>query len=318
MFAIASITTVSIDCMNTPQLIRSGAYGILAGTILATIITGIGGGELFSNVLEGHIFIGFNGGLEHKNFLAAAMVGAISGFLVSRQLGNKSKFSIMPCIFAVILLVLSSSRGGYILFCSLIAFANIYKIGRVKKQSRIAFYFLSFLGIVVFGVNIYKLIAISSSTYMYRIRGFTNYVRYYSGDIFHLLLGNAEMAFRDTSESFSYRIRSVVGFDGSAELSYLNILVKNGILGLLGYFLIFYRYVKNINSINQRSVKFMYLSILFTMGLSTLVEAYIVNVHLVYGMYPYMLMSGLIGIYKMEVGFCDDNELQRAKRMASV
>lgn len=78
-----------------------------------------------------------------------------------------------------------------------------------------------------------------SGSYMIRMKGFITYIELYKADFFHMWYGNAEMAWKDGN--YVNNVRAVIGWDGTVELSFLSILVKNGILGYFGYDSVFWR-----------------------------------------------------------------------------
>ena len=100
--------------------------------------------------------------------------------------------------------------------------------------------------------------------------------------------------------SYVYKIRSVVGWDGSLELSVLNILIKNGIIGLVAYIYIIFYACKNAGRINNWSVKSIYIAYLYTFILSGFVESYWSNIHVVYCAFSYIFVTGVVDISKDE------------------
>ena len=112
------------------------------------------------------------------------------------------------------------------------------------------------MAIIIIGlvtVNIFNNIILRFSTYAYRFRGLLNYLNYYNGDSFHMILGNAE-SFYDKSNSYVMAVRSTTGYDGSLEMAWLNILIKSGLLGVLAYAFIFIRMFKLAVKANDKVI----------------------------------------------------------------
>lgn len=293
MFAIETSAIISGSSMCDSKSIRSAVLGIFAGVMTAALISVANSEPLFSHISnEGILKYGYRGGLEHKNYLAATMIAIISGIHVSNKLGRSSVIYNFLSFIAFCFLAMSGSKGGYILFLCFVICINYPDFKRLKKQHRKYLSVITSAVFIICGILFYFYFALNTITYMYRVRGMINYLKYYFNDIFRMVFGNASLAFSDTDVPYGSSVRATVGYDGSLELSYLGILIKNGILGLIGYVLIFSRYFK-MRVVNIK-LKKAYFSILFTLLLSSLVETYIVNVHLVYGIFSYILLSGII------------------------
>ena len=136
----------------------------------------------------------------------------------------------------------------------------------------------------------------SSESFAYRLRGVENYINYYKGDVFHLVFGNAEMAFRNSGQSYVDNIRSVVGWNGTVEIAYLNILIKNGLIGIVGYLLIFLIYIKKIvtlQNLQNSKVKTLIYTFLTVFILSGLFEAFVGNINLSYSVISYLFLCNI-------------------------
>ena len=102
------------------------------------------------------------------------------------------------------------------------------------------------------------------------------------------------MAFRDPTIDYATAVRSVIGFNGTVELSILSILIKNGIIGLCGYLLIYIRWFL-IFIKSDFTVKNYCFSVYFTLIVSAFVENYITNMHVMFGLMLYLILSCFSG-----------------------
>ena len=98
-------------------------------------------------------------------------------------------------------------------------------------------------------------------------------------------------------------VRSTVGFDGSLEMAWLNILIKSGILGIISYIIIFVRMFWLQQKVKNKVISVGILAILITLLGSSLVEAYIQSIHCIYAVMSYLVINSLYGIdYKIQKG----------------
>lgn len=104
---------------------------------------------------------------------------------------------------------------------------------KLKASQRGIFVFVVSIVGVIGAALVYSFIISDSGSYMIRMKGFITYIELYKADFFHMWYGNAEMAWKDGN--YVNNVRAVIGWDGTVELSFLSILVKNGILGYFGY-----------------------------------------------------------------------------------
>ncbi|MGC4441170.1 hypothetical protein ABXW85_20130, partial [Streptococcus suis] len=81
---------------------------------------------------------------------------------------------------------------------------------------------------------------------------------------------------------YGYKIRSVIGWNGTVEMPLLSVMIKNGYVGLIGYILVLLKFVKDVNLVKVTYIKRIGLSILAPLLLSAIVENYIVNINFVF------------------------------------
>lgn len=154
--------------------------------------------------------------------------------------------------------------------------------------------FISIIVLLFCSIFLYKFV-ISSDSYAIRLRGLTNYLQIYKYDYFHLWFGNAEMAW-GSGGNYVDNVRAALGWDATVELSIVSILVKNGFLGLIGYLIIFLNYFKMYFTSRYEKYKTCILSLTICLLFSALVENYITNTHVIFGVYMYCLINGFKGI----------------------
>lgn len=240
------------------------------------------------------IKLGFNGGIKHKNYFAADLLVVFVGYFFSYKynVGYKKR-NMMAMITVALMILLSGSRGSYYILLAFLIVSNIDKLKYIKaSQKKLLAIAMTIVGIIGF-VIAYKNIAMNSSTYMYRLRGFTNYLNHFYEDGFHLIFGNAE-SFFDTELEYVYAVRSVVGWDGTLEFSWVNVLIKNGFLGIIGFILIFIYYAnKGINS-KEQNVKNIIFPVLIMLIISSFVETYMQTIHNPFGVFCYMAITGFL------------------------
>ncbi|MCI1489978.1 MAG: hypothetical protein LKH37_04410 [Limosilactobacillus mucosae] len=298
MIVIDSVALLSENIMTHLSDLKTVSYGILTAILISLILAMMNGISLTTLAVEGvgDSSWGFNGGLQHKNYFAVSILASYMGFFFSKSTEKKDTRLSMLRFIEIILLVLSNSRGGYILFITFLLVVNFDKLKLIKKNQRlplmIVVLLITALGILCF----YTKYVLTSGSYDIRLQGLENYIQRYSNDNFHLWYGNAEMAFRDTGLSYEENVRSIVGWNGTTELSILSILIKNGILGLIGYIIIFTLKILDCISLKQSKEKKFMVSTIVVLLTSALLENYIVNIQITFGVFCYIGMSVLYNI----------------------
>jgi hypothetical protein len=315
VFAIWACAFWGDGFLCSTKHLRSVSYAVLLGVFVSLVLAVVGGHEIVTSN-EGFLGYryGFTGGIKYKNYLAADMLSVFIGlYLYGREIERK-RIDRFIMYLSGIILFLSGSRGGYALFALFLVGINVDKIRMIAKQHRKLFFAgILIAGIVVFAA-LYTKVALNSATYMYRIRGLLNYLNYYRGDTFHLLFGNTESIY-DQELSYVYMVRFIVGWDGSLEFSWLNVIIKSGLVGVIGYALLYFRYVVVMFSTNEWRMKSVIFALVITMLASSLVEAYIQSVHAVFGIYGYLVLSGRVGVIRNDG---HDQNAERLKRMAGL
>lgn len=306
MIAILSSSIMAENLVKSWRYVRSMSYGVFFGVIISTgfaLMSGINIVEVTSESFLGFNY-GFNGGVLYKNYFAADMLAIFIGlYLYRKSANNKRDIDTLIMIISVFFIFISGSRGTYVLFAGFMLVFKYDSVKKIQKNQRMIFVFIIFLVILGLFVFLYQSIALNSETYAYRIRGVFNYLEYYSDDIYHMLLGNADLAY-EQEMSYTLAIRSVVGWDGSLEFAWLSILIKNGIVGIIGYIIIFARSLIIAFKSEDWLVRTSCIAVTLTCLVSSLVETYIQSVHATFGIYCYLVMAGLCGNIHMQQDNC--------------
>lgn len=296
MFILASIAIMPSGFLKSLVDVRRAGYGVLSGLVVSTVLAPLVGGSLSTAASEGFVVnFGFNGGLEHRNYFSYAIIASFMAIYSFYKFGNKRKIDKQVLIIELILLISSNSRSSYIVFLVFIYFANYTKL-RVSKHYKSLTLIYSLVLMSVAFVPLLQVLVTHSETFSFRMNGLANYLAMYGTDSFHLIFGNAEMAFRNSGMSYSDNIRSVIGWNGSVELVFLNILVKNGVLGLVGYVLIFWKYFMRLKKSKDAYMKVQIYGIVISFIVSALVESFLANINYVYSVMNYILIVGMISI----------------------
>ncbi len=305
MFMMATITVPSKKYLNSLNGVRMASYGVLIGIFGAILLSIIGNVPLSEISHEGFLNFGFNGGLQYKNYYAATLLASFMGIYTYHKYEKKNRLDTLIMILQVMLLLLSSSRGGYLLFILFFILINfdwiVQLYHRIDKNSFVTKHKWQLIVFVIvlfivgcFGAS--KLIC-NSATYMYRVRGVQNYISFYKNDWFHLLFGNAQMAFGNPDIPYVTAIRIAInGFDGSYEMGFINVLVKNGIIGILGYIWVYIMIIQSTKKMRENKYKIPVIAVLTVLLFSSLVESYVCSLHGIFGVYCYLFMLGICGI----------------------
>ena len=155
------------------------------------------------------------------------------------------------------------------------------------------------VGILLFVWAFITLITVSG-TYAIRYRGVFGYLDYVKGDWFGILFGNAGTVWGHPYLDYIARLRQMIGWNTSFEIAFLNTLIKNGVLGLLGFLLIFAHKAVYGHRMGTKKTKLMLYTVLTILLLSSLVESFVSNLHSIFGIVCYLYMAGLCGMSRSE------------------
>lgn len=316
MAAIVFVSLLAEGFIDSVKEIRILSYGVLAGCFVSMCLALISGHSMVSTS-EGILGfnIAFDGGIQYKNYFGANMIAVFMGlYIYTRQTRKRLIRDRAVMTVCIILIFLSGSRGAYLIFLTFLLSFNYDFFKKIhNRQRKLLICIMVVTGAFAF-VYLYDNIALNSSTYMYRVRGLLNYLEYFTGDWFHMIFGNAEMAY-ENKLNYVMSVRSVVGWDGSLEFAWLDVIIKNGFFGVVGYLVIFIRALKISFKSEQWGIKTACIAVTLALLLSSLVETYMQSIHAVFGVYSYLVIAALCGMmHKSNAGFvrcCEPSQSDR-------
>lgn len=301
MFILASIAIIPCCYIQSVKDIKNISNGILIGIFISIILALISDTPLTTGASEG-LFLnyGFNGGMEHRNYFAYTLLASYFSIYTVKERSRKDKLLL---ILNLVLLISTNSRSAYVILLLFVAISYINKIKQIDL-SRNILDMIFIITLILLGVLMFRLLIHYSETFYFRTKGLINYLDTYSRDIYHLVFGNAEMAFHNERLSYDENIRSVIGWDGSTELVILNILIKNGLLGFIGYFIIYQNYFKRLSMLKDRYFHTHIFAILVTFLISAFVESFLANINYTYTVCNYLILCNIFlhAITRKEMG----------------
>lgn len=293
-FALMSFALMSQSILSTNKRIKIAANAIFGGAIFSAfigLITGTLGFSLESD--ESIVGILYVSGFQVKNYCGGIwlllLVLNYIYYMRNGRLGHKERTVL--ALF-LLLIVLSGSKGALVLSMIWILLINFDKILKLKKNQKRIFVFLAGIIACLIGVYIYNNILINVYTYAYRMRGLSNLVDYLLQDLRNLFFGISDVAYANTGYDYTTNIRQFLGWQSSVEMAYVNILIKNGLLGFIIYCFVFLHFYKESKYMVAENG--IVLSLIAVMLVSGFVETYIASVHYVVGPVIYCLLNGLI------------------------
>ena len=304
MFILASIAIMPCAMIqsfdNILGIEKSIAFGLTLSTFLG-IASGIG---VTTRASEGIIVDwGFDAGLEHRNYCSYVFLCMFIIEYIRLKIGIAKNADML---FIIAFLILSTnSRSAILLLILLLIVSNINKIRSSGHKRRIGFALFCFLGIVI-GVPAFQMMKSNSETFFFRLNGLFNYLIMFSSDTKRMLIGNLKITCLNPYVSYDENIRSVIGWNGATELVLLNVLIKNGIIGFGGYFLIFAHYFKMTQKLNIEKLKNIVLAIIVCLIISAFVESYVANISHIFTVFVYLLLSN---ISKIDTNLKKESEL---------
>lgn len=297
MFAVLLPVCVADNYIIKAKYFRSIAHGVIAGSICAMILSMIMGIPLVENAAESTlgIYLFYNGGIQDKNIATIMLTIICSLFICHRVANDKKNIDKIIMLLAFFVIIASNSRGAWIHTFIFMFLINYKSITKMDKISKIIIFFIGGVLAVLMIFFLYNNVFSHSGTYMYRVRGWTNYIKLFGNDLKIMLIGNGKIAY-DQGVDYTIAVRAVTGWDGTLEIAWLNILIKNGFLGIIGFIIIFIRAFLNALKCKNYRIKMLYLSITMTLVVTSFVATYISNVHQLLGVFSYIVMSYCQGV----------------------
>lgn len=294
-FALMSFALISQNILSTNRRIKIAANAIFSGTVFSALIgliTGTLGLALGSD--ESIVGILYMSGFQVKNYcggiwLLLFILNYIY-YIRNGLLGHKERIVL---VMLLLLIVLSGSKGALALSMIWILLINFDKILKFRKDQQKLFAFFAGVIACVIGVYIYNNVLINIYSYAYRMRGLSNLWNYMVKDSKNLFFGISDIAYADTGYDYTSNIRQFLGWKSSVEMAYVNVLIKNGLLGFIPYILIFKSFLRDCKlctAIDKAIIN----SLIIILLISGLVETYAASIHYVVGPVIYCLIRGLI------------------------
>lgn len=260
---------------------------IVVGVVLNCSICVLSGYGLLQQTLGDRDILAFNGGVFDKNYFAYSWLVV---FIISYLdfLSSRKTLKRYLSMFAVCVVLLASGSRSAILF--VLFFAAIINqeiiLRTIKRFRRIAVCFMKVGGAFLIYL-LYTNILVNSTTFMLRINGLINLVNYVSENINILIYGMAEIAFK--SSDYQNNIRCVLGWDGTCEAAILGIVIKNGLFGIVAYFIAIKRNIQSFkNKMKSQKEKVLFWAVFICSILSCFIESLIIDVKYVFA--PFILI----------------------------
>lgn len=287
-------STISDNLISTNRRVKVMADAILCGAIFSAVV-GLFTSTLGLNFGSKSAIVGilFLSGFAVKNYCGGVWLLLFMLYYTYYLREGKIKEKAWIFYILLLLLLLSGSKAAVLLSVIFLALVNYKRIIHFRvKQKKTA---ILLMGVIVLtcGLYVYNALLPQVTTYAYRIRGLSKLWAHVTTDIKRLMFGISEIAYANTGKSYVVNMRNFLGWEASVEMAYVNILIKNGLLGAIAWIYIYSRFLKLGSSINQqdRDIVFAVLSIMLISGF---VETYIVSIHYVVGPVLYCLVNGLI------------------------
>lgn len=264
------------------------AVSILSASMVSFLLALVFGVDITSIASEGLLLsVGFNAGSQNKNYFAYSMLAVII-LLDMYRVNNPNKAKELKC-FAILLLLLANSRSAIIVWIVYLYFSNLQLL-KLKGYFKQITVFIFFLVVVLAGQPVFTYLVHNSQNFSFRINGLYNYLNYVADDWFHIIFGYAEMAFRN-EYTYAVNVRSTIGWDGSVEFAFLNVMLKNGLIGLVGYIFMFVFLHHKIKEMKPCKEKDNVLGVFWAFLLSSLVESFIVQLAFVFSPVMYSIIA---------------------------
>lgn len=290
MILITNFTIFSRGVAVSFEDIRAGAHGIFLGIILVFFVGIITGFPLFGINNEGYLPFAFTAGFLHKNIFGFILLASFSGIFIYWKFVSKRKIDLFILLIEVFFLILSNARGALLLAVAFFIFINIKFFIRLIKLNINKFIFLIFLLFLGSFYYLFNRIALNSGTFNLRLNGLLGWFFTFRNDNHVLFFGNAAEVFTGSNDYVAV-VRGMINWVGTAEMGLLSILVKNGIIGIIGYTMIFLRAFKSMKRTQLLKFKLPLLALLISMILSLLTAAYLVNSTVCYGAFSFLVLS---------------------------
>lgn len=291
-FLIASFTILGKYFLKSIDDLKIVSYAILMGYIIVCVLSLIVGTSIIASVGEGVFSFGLTGGMGHKNIVAASLLVGLISIYTYIILGKKRNFDMYLVYIYILLIFLSGSRTIWIMTIIFFIISNMYIIKNLSKLKRYIFKFIiTLLSIIIISIVI-KYVLLESQNYLFRLLGVISFWDLHKDDYYHLVFGFSEIVY-NSSNSYFENVWSLTEGIGTFEMGFLNIIARMGIIGFVGYVVLFNIILKKAKKIENIKKRYILYGIVYTMLFSGFVELYIVSVQYVYTIMTLCIISFL-------------------------
>lgn len=291
-FLMASFTILGKYFLKSIDDLKIVSYAILMGYIIVCVLSLIVGTSIIASVGEGVFSFGLTGGMGHKNIVAASLLVGLISIYTYIVLGKKRNFDMYLVYIYILLIFLSGSRTIWIMTIIFFIISNMYIIKNLSKLKRYIFKFIiTLLSIIIISIVI-KYVLLESQNYLFRLLGVISFWDLHKDDYYHLVFGFSEIVY-NSSNSYFENVWSLTEGIGTFEMGFLNIIARMGIIGFVGYVVLFNIILKKAKKIENIKKRYILYGIVYTMLFSGFVELYIVSVQYVYTIMTLCIISFL-------------------------
>lgn len=291
-FLMASFTILGKYFLKSIDDLKIVSYAILMGYIIVCVLSLIVGTSIIASVGEGVFSFGLTGGMGHKNIVAASLLVGLISIYTYIILGKKRNFDMYLVYIYILLIFLSGSRTIWIMTIIFFIISNMYIIKNLSKLKRYIFKFIiTLLSIIIVSIVI-KYVLLESQNYLFRLLGVISFWDLHKDDYYHLVFGFSEIVY-NSSNSYFENVWSLTEGIGTFEMGFLNIIARMGIIGFVGYVVLFNIILKKAKKIENIKKRYILYGIVYTMLFSGFVELYIVSVQYVYTIMTLCIISFL-------------------------
>lgn len=291
-FLMASFTILGKYFLKSIDDLKIVSYAILMGYIIVCVLSLIVGTSIIASVGEGVFSFGLTGGMGHKNIVAASLLVGLISIYTYIILGKKRNFDMYLVYIYILLIFLSGSRTIWIMTIIFFIISNMYIIKNLSKLKRYIFKFIiTLLSIIIISIVI-KYVLLESQNYLFRLLGVISSWDLHKDDYYHLVFGFSEIVY-NSSNSYFENVWSLTEGIGTFEMGFLNIIARMGIIGFVGYVVLFNIILKKAKKIENIKKRYILYGIVYTMLFSGFVELYIVSVQYVYTIMTLCIISFL-------------------------
>lgn len=196
-------------------------------------------------------------------------------------------------ILLSLLILLCGSKGAFLLLIIFIIYINKKNIIKFKEKQNYFFNICILIIFVFLSIYVYKNFLILIPTYAYRMRGLNKIFSITTKDYTKFIFGISKIAYANNGLDYTTNMRNFLGWNSSVEMAYLNIMIKNGFLGILVYLYIFKEIISKTKFISKDDRNLVF-GILIVMLMSGFTETYIASIHYVVGPVLFCLINSLI------------------------